>query len=254
MKKIFMLLVAFATMLCVSCSDDDNLTDLTDDTNETGDNSPSGTIKMTVAADDLDDLYVYTYHEGDIVDVDWGDGRKSSYTTVCAEDDEWGTIYDSGELKHSYHYSSDGQYIATIKGNIKMIIYNEHIKFIDASQCPGLEVLWADLSGGCDSINLNGCTSLRELSCGSGNLTKLDIDDCSSLSYLSCYSNNLTSLSIPKNNVLKFINLGYNKLDDIALNTLYHSLPTVTEGKLLVFHNLGKGDPSIAEKKGWTFI
>lgn len=132
-----------------------------------------------------------------------------------------------------------------------MIIYNEHIKFLDASQCPGLEVLWAE-DYGCDSLNLSGCTSLRELNCEDGNLTKLDIDDCSSLSYLNCHSNNLTSLSLPKNNVLKFINIGYNKLDDTALNTLYHSLPTVTEGKLIIYGNPGKGDPSIAEKKGWT--
>lgn len=252
MTKIFMLLVAFATMLCVSCSDDDNLTDLTGDTNETGDNSPSGTIKMTVSDGNFQDLHIYTYHEGDIIDINWGDGRKSSYTTVCEEDDEWGTVYDSGEIKHSYSsYSED--YTVTIKGKIKMIIYNEHIKFLDASQCPGLEVLWASHNE-CDSLNLSGCISLRELNCEYGNLKTLDLNDCLNLSYLDCFSNNLTSISLPKTNTLKYIRLSYNELDNNSLNTIYQNLPTVTEGKLFVYRNPGKGDSSIAEKKGWTFI
>lgn len=249
MKKIFMLLVAFATMLCVSCSDDDNLTDLTDNT-ETGDNTPSGTIKMIKADGNFYDLHVYTFHEGDVIDVDWGDGRKSSYTTVCAEDDEWGTVYDSGEIKHSYPSYSQ-EYTVTIKGKIKMLINNEHIKFLDASQCPGLEVLWFE-DYGCDSLNLSGCTSLRELNCDYGNLAKLDIDDCSSLSYLSCYYSNLTSISLPKINSLKNIDLRHNELDDQSLNALYQNLPTDTEGEIYIGGNPGKGDPSIAEQKGWT--
>lgn len=244
-----MFLVAFATIVCVSCSDDDNDTD---DPNNSGTYFQSGTIKF-IPHGDVENLYAYTYHEGETIDIDWGDGRSSSYTTVCAEGEEWGTVYEPGKIKHDYSYYNyeENQYIVTIKGNIQMLLWDNDIKFIDASQCPGLKVIWFDHYDGCDSLIVNGCTALRELACEYGNLTTLDLDGCSSLSYLDCSSNHLTSLSLPKNSLLKHIDISSNKLDDNALNAIYQNLPTDTKGTIYISGNPGKGNRSIAEQKGW---
>lgn len=252
-----MFLVAFATIVCVSCSDADNDTD---DPNNPGKYFQSGTIKVGLDRD-IDELYVYSHHEGETIDIDWGDGRSSSYITVCADDEDWGTIYDAGEIKHDYsfyyEYSSYNEpYMATIKGNIQMLICNDDVKFIDASQCPQVQVLWVDDNASCDSLIVSGCAALRELKCtnsiyGDGKLTTLDLNGCSSLSYLDCSNNYLTSLSLPKNSLLKHIDISSNKLDDNALNAIYQNLPTDTKGTIYISGNPGKGNRSIAEQKGW---
>lgn len=251
MKKIFMFLVAFATIMCVSCSDDDNDTD---DPNNPGNSSQSGTIKVGLDSD-IDELYVYSHHEGETIDIEWGDGRSSSYITVCADDEDWGTIYDAGEIKHDYsfyyEYSSYNEpCMATIRGNIQMLICNDDVKFIDASQCPQVQVLWFE--SGIDSLlNVNGCSALRELNCEDGDLITLDLSGCTALSYLDCSRNKLTSLSLPKNSLLKHIDISSNELDDNALNAIYQNLPTDTEGTIYISGNPGKGNRSIAEQKGW---
>lgn len=250
MKKIFMFLVAFTTIVCVSCSDDDNDTD---DPNNPGKYFQSGTIKI-ISEYDFDKLYVYSYHEGETIDIDWGDGRSSSYITVCADDEDWGTIYEAGPIKHDYSSYNDVLHMSAIKGNIQMLIYDDdYVKFIDASQCPGLKVLWlkSHYRNDCDSLVVSKCTALRELNCEGGNLTTLNLEDCMSLSYLNCSYNELTSLSLPKNSLLKYIDVSSNELDDSALNTIYNSLPTDTEGIIYISGNPGEGNRSIAEQKGW---
>lgn len=256
MKKIFMFLVAFATIVFVSCTDDDNDTD---DPNNSGTYFQSGTIKF-IPHGDVENLYAYTYHEGETIDIDWGDGRSSSYTTVCAEGEEWGTVYEPGKIKHDYSYYNyeENQYIVTIKGNIQMLLWDNDIKFIDASQCPQVQVLWFDDNASCDSLIVSGCIALRELECvghkyeyGRYSLTTINLKDCSALSYLNCSYNELTSLPLPKNSILKHIDVRSNELDDSALNTIYSSLPTDTEGIIYISGNPGEGNRSIAEQKGW---
>lgn len=254
MKKIFMFLVAFATIVFVSCTDDDNDTD---DPNNPGKYFQSGTIKI-ISKYNFNELYVYSYHEGETIDIEWGDGRSSSYITVCANDEDWGTIYETGQIKHDYSSYDDGLYMSAIKGNIQMLICNDNVKLIDASQCPGLKVLWVDDNASCDSLIVSGCIALRELECegrkyeyGRYSLTMLNLKDCSALSYLNCSYNELTSLSLPKNSILKHIDVRSNELDDSALNTIYSSLPTDTEGIIYISGNPGEGNRSIAEQKGW---
>lgn len=242
MKKLFMLLlVAFATLCCVSCSDDDD---------NKRNSFKSGIIKM-VTAGDINDLYAYTHYEGEIIEIEWGDGRSSSYNTVCAEDDEWGIIYDSGEIEHSY--PEDGEYTITMKGDIKILLCDDYsIKFVDVSQCPDLNVLWFEYCD-VDSLHITGCTALRELKCN-GNLTTLDLDGCSSLGYLDCSDNNLISLSLHKNNSLQYIDISYNELNANALNKIFEDLPQGNKSTIKIYGNPGTEtcNKSIAENKGWS--
>lgn len=258
------LLVCVFLGLFTACSDDDN-----EDNNENY--TQDGIIQISTNGSRVDDFYVYTYHEGEILSIDWGDGRSSRYYTLYSEDEDWGSIFEPEETKHDYSHSH--QHLITIKGNIKMLIYEDYgISYVDASKCPQVQVLWFERR--IDSLlNVNGCSALRELNCESGDLTTLDLSGCTALSYLNCAYNDLvslnisdckalveldcsynelTSLSLPKSNTLHCIDISGNELNDTALNAIYNSLPTVSNGQIRIYSNPGEGNYSIAEGKGWN--
>ncbi len=198
-----------ATMFTASSDDDDN-----DPLNE----EEEGEGVITMVTEDGTDSYlsVYSFNEGDIITIDWGDGTIEEFKTVLNEDEDYDeeedpeTIrYWTDELRHKY--SNDNSHTITIKGNIS-----------------GLDCDENNLS----SLDVSKCTKLTGLDCFRNNLSSLDVSKCTALIWLDCVENNLTSS---------------------ALNKIFEDLPQVEDGSIYMGSNPGSDtcDRSIAEKKGW---
>lgn len=240
MKKIFMLLVAIAAMVFVSCSKDD------DDENLL--NNEEGVVTMVTQAKEIlntgynDDFCVYSFDEGDIITIDWGDGKQEEFKTVVEDGSDEFYEYWTDLLAHSY--LSEGPHTITIKGKIKEVacVRSSDLTSIDVSKCPALTGLF----------------------CWGNDISFLDISKNTALTRLWCDNNNLTSLDVSKNTALQEIECQGNELTSTALNKIFTDLP---KGKLIensdydqsfirVMNNPGSEtcNKSIAENKGWIVV
>ncbi|GHT11606.1 hypothetical protein AGMMS4956_04910 [Bacteroidia bacterium] len=97
-------------------------------------------------------------------------------------------------------------------------------------------------------------TALTYLDCGFNQLTTLDVSKNTALTDLSCGDNPLTVLDVSKNTALTYLTCDNNQLTATALDALFNSLPTVTNGEIYTGSNPGTStcDQSIATGKGWT--
>ena len=117
--------------------------------------------------------------------------------------------------------------------------FSNRIKKLDVSMCPNLEGLICtanelttlDLSNlsrlvsvDCYfnrelvSLNVSGCSSLRELSCYFCELTELNLTGCSALEKLLCNANKLESLNLDSCRALYFLNCEWNRLTQLNVN------------------------------------
>ena len=71
------------------------------------------------------------------------------------------------------------------------------------------------------SLDVSGCTALKNLICYGNQLTSLDVSKCTALEELHCDSNQLMSLDVSKNAALEFLDCSFNQLTslDVSKNT-----------------------------------
>lgn len=106
-------------------------------------------ITMITKKDEVN-LDVFSFKEGEIITVDWGDGTMEDFKTYA--DDSYGDFIGwKVNLKHIY--SNINWHKITIKGSIKE-----------------LDCGYNDLT----SLDVRECTALTYLSCSGNNLTSLD--------------------------------------------------------------------------------
>ena len=225
MKQIFILLmVAMCATMFTACSKDDDKNPL--------DDNGEGVITMTVEGNTIG-LQIYSFNEGDIITIDWGDGDMEEFKSVEEYDEEDEIHYVISIDSYVEHeYSNRNPHIITIKGNIKYL------------GCAGNNLT---------SLNVSGCTALTELDCYYNNLTSLDVSGCTALTGLDCAGNNLTSLDVSGCTALTELDCLGNNLTSSALNQIFRDLPQVTSGYIHIYDNPGSEtcDKSIAENKGW---
>ena len=68
------------------------------------------------------------------------------------------------------------------------------------------------------SLNISGCTALRELDCSTNQLTSLNISGCTALTELNCRDNQLTNLNVSGCTALTELNCRYNKLKTLNIS------------------------------------
>lgn len=263
MKQIFILLmVAMCATMFTACSKDDDKDPL--------DDNGEGVITMTVEGNTIG-LQIYSFNEGDIITIDWGDGTVEEFKSVeeYDEEDEEDEIHYvlSIDSYVEHEYSNRNPHIITIKGKISEFWQGEgtlrnNITSLNVSKCPALTVLDC-AENNLTSLDVSKNTALTWLLCHYNNLTSLDVSKCPVLTELGCWSNKLTSLDVSKNTALTWLNCRDNKLTSSALNQIFRDLPqgkTWTEGhgyteqsSIFISRNPGTDtcDKSIAENKGW---
>ena len=68
------------------------------------------------------------------------------------------------------------------------------------------------------SLDVSGCTALKELWCGGNQLTSLDVSNNTSLTYLFCSVNKLTSLDVSNNIALSHLDCSDNQLTSLDVS------------------------------------
>ena len=68
------------------------------------------------------------------------------------------------------------------------------------------------------SLNISGCTALRELDCSTNQLTSLNLSGCTALTELNCRDNQLTNLNVSGCTALTELNCRYNKLKTLNIS------------------------------------
>jgi len=88
----------------------------------------------------------------------------------------------------------------------------------------------------------------------SGNYTEIHFGECPFLEEISFPNLGLTVLEIEKSDQLRYLDCSNNNLSASALNSLFESLPDVSEGWINFKENNGTGacDINIVEEKGWV--
>ena len=113
---------------------------------------------------------------------------------------------------------------------------------------------------GLQTINVN-TEGMTEFDCSndywhiaSGTFQELIFHNCTDLTSIYCFGNQLTALDVSGCTSLMEIDCRYNELSAFALNDLFNSLPTRTQGDNAiidcVYYQQGC-DTTIADKKGW---
>ena len=100
-------------------------------------------------------------------------------------------------------------------------------------------------------------TALTDLYCGDNQLTSLDVSQNTALMWLWCYANQLTSLDVSHNTKLTYLSCYKNQINNVAMDALVESLPTVNSGTLRVIYNENEQNEitfvqmAAAKAKGW---
>ncbi len=224
MKRIlYLLMVALCATMFTACSDDDDKDPMNEE-----EEGGEGVITMVTETDYVD-VRVFSFNEGDIITIDWGDGTIEEFKTILDEyydeEEDLETIrYETDLLEHEY--TNDNPHTITIKGNISgLYCWENNLTSLDVSGCTALTHLECDYNN-LTSLNVSGCTALTELNCYGNELTSLDVSKNTELTDLRCRGNNLTSLDVSKNTALTYLECGYNNLTslDVSKNTALTSL------------------------------
>ena len=210
-------MVALCATMFTACSDDDDK----DPMNE--EEGGEGVITMVTEGDDVDVL-VFSFNEGDIITIDWGDGTIQEYKTVLYkyyDEEEYPETIRYGTDESEHEYSNDNPHTITIKGNISGLwcMYNE-LTSLDVSKNTKLTYLDCEHNS-LTSLDVSKNTALIELWCEYNNLSSLDVSKNTALTRLKCIGNELTSLDVSKNTALTNLKCEYNNLSslDVSKNT-----------------------------------
>ena len=236
-KLLYLLMVALCATMFTACSDDDDK----DPMNE--EEGGEGVITMVTEGDYIDVL-VFSFNEGDIITIDWGDGTIQEYKTVLYkyyDEEEYPETIRYGTDESEHEYSNDNPHTITIKGNISGLwcMYNltsldvskntkltyldcanNNLTSLDVSKNTALTELWCE-SNNLSSLDVSKNTALTKLWCESNNLSSLDVSKNTALTKLRCYGNELTSLDVSKNTALTELGCESNNLSslDVSKNT-----------------------------------
>ena len=280
MKKLFyLLMVALCATMFSACSDDDDKDPMNEE-----EEGGEGVITMVAEWYYTGEMVAFSFNEGDIITIDWGDGTIQEYKTVLNEyydeEEEPETIrYGTDWFEHEY--SNANPHTITIKGNISGVdCATSNLFSLDVSKCTKLTYLFCggnltslDVSkntaltylacinnSNLTSLDVSKCTKLTYLRCENNNLSSLDVSKCTKLTYLGCDQNGLTSLDVSKCTELTELRCYNNKLTSSALNKIFGDLPQGKEfdiypyqSRITIGGNPGTDtcDRSIAENKGW---
>ncbi|WP_251622610.1 leucine-rich repeat domain-containing protein [Odoribacter lunatus] len=221
MKKLFMLLlVAFATMCCVSCSDDDD--DKDSPKEDPTDPNIVRTITLTI---DVNSTVKFTLDNEEWLNYDDRDSSLiSSIGRIPFPTDlsiDWGDGSITQSNSHKYDVSGKYNVIISAKNLRWFEATYEEITAIDLKKCNSLVGLSLE-NQNIYEIDIAGFTELRYLKIRDSRLKSLNADGCSKLSYCylssdSHYYNNLESLNINDCKNLKILDLYYNKLKELNI-------------------------------------
>ena len=139
-----------------------------------------------------DSLNVRLPIKADRCTVNWGDDSNVDEYNIDAN------------LYHSY--SKAGSYTITI----------------NAEGLSSFNKIYAKVT----AIYLKNCPQLEELDCSKTKLTTLSISGCTALMYLNCEHCELTLLDLSNNTQLKRVECSHNQLSKVALDWVFHQLPT----------------------------
>ena len=115
-------------------------------------------------------------------------------------------------------------YCANSPGLVKLSLSNNSkLQTVDLENCPSLKELTLT-DGALTALNLSNLASLRTLNCSNNKIESLDVTQNTALTDLNCSNNNLTTLDLNYSTALKTLNCSGNKLTS----------PNVTECPALV--------------------
>ena len=98
-----------------------------------------------------------------------------------------------------------------------LICTNNSLTTLDVSGCTSLRDLRCS-ENNLRALNVSGCTALTDLVCDENNLTTLDISGCTALTNLNCVGNNLTSLNVSGSTALTVLNCSGNNLTTLNIS------------------------------------
>jgi hypothetical protein len=94
---------------------------------------------------------------------------------------------------------------------------SENLTSLDVSGCSALRELECNMPNQ-RTLNVGGCTALERLTCSQNLLTQLDVRNCTALKMLNCSSSRLTALDLSHNRALEFLVCLSNRLATLDLS------------------------------------
>ena len=157
---------------------------------------------------------------GDVIQIDFGDGKKIDYTFESTEPSKVSKRIDIpcevkiyGKLQH---FNAIGnKYISEISfyncNNLKVCRLSQNkIDRLDLSTIPACKELHIT-DNKITEIDLTSCRELEELYCGYNEIEKLDVRENKSLTVLNCYNTHIKELDISNNPLLEILKAGDNE-------------------------------------------
>ena len=132
-------------------------------------------------------------------------------------------------------------YIESLKGI-------EYLKALTSLQCQRNKLTQLDVSKN---------TALVSLSCPNNQLTSLNVKGCAAMTTLTCSYNQLTVLDVSSCTKLANLSCYHNSINGAGMDTLVASLPTVSNGTMLVIdsqneqNDMTRAQVAKAKAKGW---
>ena len=112
---------------------------------------------------------------------------------------------------------------------------------LDLSQNTALTTLACN-NNKLSSLDLSQNTALSTLDCSDNLLTTLDLSQNTAVNRVTCSNNSLTALDLSKNTTLSSLICYKNQIKEDKMNKLVSSLPTVTDGSLVVYSQKEKAE------------
>ena len=145
--------------------------------------------------------------------------KASGNVTIEGAQDTGRKEYYGQEL-----YSLSSQTV-TIRGDVTYLgCYENQLTSLNVSGCTSLRELHC-YKNRLTSLDVSGCTSLTTLNCWWNSLTSLKVSGCTSLTELWCYSNQLTSLDVSGCTTLTQLYCYGNQINGEGMTKLVNSLP-----------------------------
>jgi len=237
--------------------------------------TPPGEMQMTMTTTQSGEVEIWLGGSGSAT-IDWGDG--SIKETVTLDHPDYLDEYEFHILLNFSHYyfGASSSHTITITGeNITRLDCEIQLTSLDVSRntalqrmdCSYCQLTSLDVSKNTSlkrlycqynqliSLNVSNNAQLVFIYCFENRLTNIDVSNCEKLEVLNSWGNQLTSVVLSdKNTELNLVCLSDNQLSTDALNTVFYSLPYISEMNILTVGNNPGSDfcnRSIAVNKGW---
>jgi len=155
------------------------------------------------------------------------------------------------------HCAYNRQFTALdVNHNVELTVLNcfgNELAELDVSNNTALEYLDCSFNN-LTVLNVSKNSDLKQLHCHTNQIQELDVSQNVQLTLLICGNNLLTQLDMSENPLLEHLDCSYNRLEAVALNDLFETLPSNTLPKYInISHNPGalQCRRINAENKGW---